>query len=306
MLTKHKPECPAGLLNKAKSLPPVRTAIVNAGAELSMASALAATREDLIEPVFFGDEKAIREWATELEWDISSFQVVEAADEATAAELAAREAGGGTIGSIMKGNIHTDIFLRKLLDNRWNLRTGRRLTHIFHMSVPGSDRALMITDAAVNVQPDFKTQKSIVENAVSLAHLLGIEIPKVAMLSATEVASEAIPSSIEAAELADWASANITNAEFCGPLAFDLAVSPEAARIKKITHPVAGNADVIVVPEVVCGNALFKMMVYFMGACAAGVVLGARVPIILTSRADPPQARLASAALASIIGANGP
>ena len=151
------------------------------------------------------------------------------------------------------------------------------------------------------MQPDLKTRQSIVENAVTLAHKIGIEEPKVAMLSATEIPSNAIPSSIDADELSKWASSKIPDAQFCGPLAFDLAVSPEAARIKKITHPVAGNSDVIVVPEIVTGNALFKMMVYFMGACAAGIVLGAKIPIILTSRADPPEARLASAALASII-----
>ena len=304
MLSNSKIECPPGLLEKAKLLPVVRTAIVNAGSELPMASAKAAQAECLIEPVFFGQSDAIKNHAEILDWDISGLEIIEAGTESIAAEYAAEHASKDLVGAIMKGDIHTDVFLRKLIDKRWQLRTERRLTHLFHMSTPSNERALLITDAAVNVQPDLKTRQSIVENAVGLAHSLDIKEPKVAMLSATEVVSDAIPSSKEAGELAEWASSNIKGALFCGPLAFDLAVSPEAARIKKVTHPVAGNSDIIVVPEIVAGNALFKMMVYFMGACAAGVVLGAKLPILLTSRADPPEARLASAALASIINAS--
>ena len=304
MLTKSKIVCPPDLLKKGKLLPPVKTAIVNAGSELPMASARAAQIEGLIEPVFFGQPEAIKIQAENLDWDISSYELVEAGDESIAAERAAEHASKNQIDSVMKGDIHTDTFLRKLIDKRWQLRTDHRLTHVFHMSIPGSKHPLLITDAAVNVQPDLKTRQSIVENAVALAHNLGITEPMVAMLSATEVPSNAIPSSIDAHELSEWANSNISNAQFCGPLAFDLAVSPDAARIKKIDHPVAGNADIIVVPDIVSGNALFKMMVYFMGACAAGIVLGAKIPIILTSRADPPEARLASAAIASIVCQN--
>lgn len=301
MLSKKPVECPKSLLKLAQKYPPVRTAIVNAGAHLPMASAEAATMGRLIEPVFFGNAEEIKSQATMLDWDISQYEVVDATDEVQAAGLAAEAAGTGQVSSLMKGNIHTDVFLKNLLDKQWGLRTGQRLTHIFYMSVVDHERGLIITDGAVNVNPDFETSKSIVNNAVIMAHALGVAMPNVAMLSATEEPNAAIPSSIKALELAKWASENIKNAQFCGPLAFDLAVSANAARVKKIDHPVAGNADIIVVPEIVTGNALFKMMVYFMGACAAGIVLGAKVPIILTSRADPPEARLASAALASII-----
>lgn len=301
MLSQNEIKCPDGLLNAARALPAVRTAIVNAGAYLPIASALEATREGLIEPVFFGDQVQIRHHAEKLDWDISVFQIIHADNEGHAAELAAKAAGSMDVASVMKGDIHSDVFLRMLLDKRWDLRTGRRLTHVFHMSMPDFDHPLLITDGAVNVAPDFKTKQSIVENAVNLAHQLGITRPNVAFLSATEEAIMSIPSSMEAAELAKWAKEHVKGAEFCGPLAFDLAVSHETARIKKFNNPVAGNADIIVVPEIVAGNALYKMMVYFMGACAAGIVLGAKVPIILTSRADPAASRLASAALASII-----
>jgi phosphate acetyltransferase len=304
MLSNNPVECPKSLLKMAQAYPPVRTAIVSAGAHLPMASAEAATKARLIEPVFFGRAEEIKKQAAMLGWDISEYELYDATDEMQAAELAAEAASTGNVSSLMKGDIHTDVFLKKLLNKQWGLRTGHRLTHIFYMSVVGHERGLMITDGAVNVQPDFETSKSIVSNAAILAQALGIAKPNVAILSATEEPSIAIPSSIHASNLAKWTSENIDNVQVCGPLAFDLAVSPEAARIKKIDHPVAGNADIIVVPDIVTGNALFKMMVYFMGACAAGIVLGAKVPIILTSRADPPEARLASAALASIISQN--
>ena len=304
MLSKNPVKCPKLLLKMAQAYPPVQTAIVNAGAHLPMASAKAATAARLIEPVFFGNADEIKSQATMLGWDISDYELIHATSEMQAAELAAKAASTGNISSLMKGNIHTDVFLKKLLDKQWGLRTGHRLTHVFYMSVAGHERGLIITDAAVNVQPDFETSKLIVSNAVIFAQALGIAKPNVAVLSATEEPSIAIPSSIHAAKLAKWASENIDSARVCGPLAFDLAVSRNAARIKKIDHPVAGNADIVVVPEIVAGNALYKMMVYFMGACAAGIVLGAKVPIILTSRADPPEARLASAALASIISQN--
>ncbi len=303
MLSEAAIKCPPVLLDMTRGMPPVRTAIVSAGSQTVMASARAATDAGLIEPVFFGKEAVVRDHAAELEWDIADFTIVDATSEEAAAERAAEMAGGGGVSSLMKGDIHTDIFLRKLLDRHWGLRTTQRLTHIFHMTTPACARALLITDAAVNVKPDFETQKSIVINAVTLAHALGIQTPKAALLSATEVPSISIPSSMEMARLSDWAVDAIENARVFGPLAFDLAISPTAAKIKRVTSPVAGDADIIVVPDIVTGNALFKMMVYFIGACAAGIVLGAKVPIVLTSRADPPEARLASVALAAIAAA---
>jgi phosphate acetyltransferase len=192
--------------------------------------------------------------------------------------------------------------MRAVLDPEAGLRTGRRLTHVFHMMWPNSERELLISDAAVNVHPDFKTKLDIVRNAVELAHLLGKSEPKVALLSATEEATDRVPSSVEAARLA----AHFAHAppelrcRIYGPLALDVAISVEAARLKEVADPVAGNADVLIVPNIETGNALFKMMVHFLHATAAGVVLGAAVPIMLTSRADPPEARLASAAVACL------
>ena len=181
------------------------------------------------------------------------------------------------------------------------LRTGRRLSHVFHMTVPGNDRVLMITDGAVNVAPNANTMIDIVNNAVGLAHALGNPKPKVAMLSGTESAIPAMPSSMQAKEIVDRARAGeVTGAIVDGPFAFDNAVSPEAAKLKGIESPVAGNADILAVPNIEMGNGLFKMMVYFMSGLAAGIVLGAKVPIVLTSRADPPEARFAATAIAAI------
>jgi len=191
------------------------------------------------------------------------------------------------------------------LNREAGLRTAGRLTHVFSMTFPGTspsdDKPLLIADAAVNAAPDTITQQSIVENAIAVARQLGIARPKVAFLSATETPNEHIASSLVAREMADWAKQNISDADFCGPLAFDLCVSAKAAQIKGVDDPVAGAADIIVVPEVVVGNALFKAMVHMMGACSAGVVMGAKVPVVLTSRADPVAARLASVALANLM-----
>jgi phosphate acetyltransferase len=186
------------------------------------------------------------------------------------------------------------------------LRTGRRLSHVFHMTVPGSDRVLMITDGAVNVHPNANTLMDIVKNAVGLAHALGNPEPKVAMLSGTESPIPAMPSSVQAKEIVDRARAGeVTGAIVDGPFAFDNAISPEAAKVKGITSPVAGQADILVVPNIEMGNGLFKMLVYFKSGLAAGVVLGAKVPIVLTSRADPPEARFAATAIAAIAAAKG-
>jgi phosphate acetyltransferase len=187
-----------------------------------------------------------------------------------------------------------------LLSPQAGIRTGRRMTHAFHMSVAGFERALVIADAALNVAPDLETKQAIIENSIDLARAAGVAEPNVALLSASETVSERMPSSADAAALTQWA-AQLPDAQIFGPLAFDNIVSRQAALMKGIDHPVAGDADIVVVPNIECGNALYKMMVYFLGACAAGLVLGGRIPVILTSRADPPAARLASAALAVLI-----
>lgn len=301
MLGKTQFECPQSLLSAVRSMAPLRTAIVNAGSAVVMESAFDATSAGVIEPLFFGDTDTIVKLAGELEWDISGYQIIHAADGTNAADTAAQAAGNGEAAAVMKGHIHTDVFMRALLARSANLRTKRRLTHVFHMTVPGREGQILITDGAVNIHPDIETKKAIIHNAVDLARALGIKRPKVALLSATEEPMEQMPSSMEARTLSDWARDDVADADVFGPLAMDLALSAEAARIKGLEHPVAGQADIIVVPDIVTGNALFKMMVHYMSACAAGIVLGAKVPILLTSRADPPAARLASAALAAIM-----
>lgn len=301
MLSQRPFECPAALLAQAQALPPIATAIANAGAALPMESARMACEAEIIEPLLVGDTNAIAAEAERMGWNISGLRIVPAANESEAADTAAALCRDDEARVLMKGHLHTDAFMLGMLKRDSGLRTGRRLTHVFHMTVPDDDAVLLITDAAVNVAPDVSTRIQAAKSAVDLAHALGIDHPKVAILSATEEVTPKMPSSLEAAEIADRARQELHGAEIHGPLAFDLAVSPEAAAVKGIDDPVAGNADILLVPNIETGNALFKMMVYFMSACAAGIVLGAKVPAILTSRADPPEARLASAAIASIL-----
>ena len=301
MLSTRPFECPPTLLARARQNPAVRTAVANAGAALALESAKQATEEKLIEPVLVGDRNDIARTADQIAWDISDYEIHHADDEGAAALTAAKLAGGGGVDALMKGHVHTDAFMMAILNRDSGLRTGRRLTHVFHMTVPDHEKALLITDAAVNIAPDLETKFEAIRNAVGLSRALGNENPHVAILSGTEEATDRMPSSVDAAVLTDRAMTELDSALVHGPLAFDNAVSPEAAQIKGIDHPVAGNADILLVPNIETGNALFKMMVYFMSACAAGIVLGAKVPAILTSRADPPEARLASAAIAAIL-----
>ena len=293
-------KCPQFLLDAARGGGKTRSAIVNAGKPVVMEAVREAVLEGLIEPLLFGDQSRIRACARDLDWPLDGVEVIDAASDREAARLAACAVRDGRAGLIAKGHIHTDDFLRAILARDACLLTGKRLTHVFCMTFPNADKPLLITDAAVNVEPDFETQKAIVENAVNLARAIGVNRPNVAMLSATEEASSAIPSSMAAKTLCVWAASAIPGADFAGPLAFDLCVSPRAVKIKNVTGPVPGNADIVVVPDITTGNALFKAMVYMTGACAAGVVLGAKVPAVLTSRADPPAARLASFALATL------
>jgi len=297
----ERAQCPASLLEAARGFAPMRTAVVNAGSDIIMESVRDCVEAGLIEPLLIGDPEDIRTSADKLGFDAERFTIDVSADEEDAALKGAAHAGAGRVEALLKGHVHTDVFMRAILDKRFSLRTGRRLSHIFHMSAPGHEKALFITDGALNTHPDLETRKAILLNAVDLAHALGLAKPHIALLSATEEPSAAIPSSVEAVELASWASENVSGAVVDGPLAFDIAVSAEAAQIKEVTAPVAGQADILMVPDIVSGNALFKMMVHFMGACAAGIVLGAKVPVLLTSRSDPPSARLASAALAVIV-----
>jgi len=301
MLSQLTPVCPQPLLNQAQALPAMVTAVVNAGSELALESAKLAFEAGIIVPILVGNIAAIQKAAQAIDWNIDQFELIASESEEDSAANAVQCVHQGTAKLLMKGNLHTDVLIRALLNKEHGLRTGERLSHLFHMSVPGSDRVLCITDAVVNVSPDTKTQLSILRGATDVMHALGILKPKVALLSATEVATQAMPSSIAAKELlAAMSDQDHQAADVFGPLAFDGAMSPEAAKIKGITHPVAGYADVLLVPNIETGNAIFKQLVYFNGATAAGVLMGAKVPVMLTSRADPPAARLASAALAVV------
>ena len=301
MLSQLTPVCPQPLLNQAQALPAMATAVVNAGSELALESAKLAFEASIIVPILVGNIAAIQKAAQAIEWNIDQFELIASESEEDSAAKAVQCVHQGMAKLLMKGHLHTDVLIRALLNKEHGLRTGERLSHLFHMSVPDSDRVLCITDAVVNVSPDTKTQLSILRGATDVMHALGNLKPKVALLSATEVVTQAMPSSIAAKELlAAMSDQDHQAADVFGPLAFDGAMSPEAAKIKGITHPVAGYADVLLVPNIETGNAIFKQLVYFNGATAAGVLMGAKVPVMLTSRADPPAARLASAALAVV------
>lgn len=306
MLSDEPFEIPKALIDRCRGIAPVTTAVAGADHIVALESARQAHEEGLITPVLIGDANEIKSLSNDIGWDAEGIRMIDADGEAESPGKAVELARAGEVGAIMKGHVHTDALMSAVVNRDKGLRTGRRLSHVFHMTLPGQDRALLITDAAVNVHPDVKTKVDIVKNAVELSHAIGNEYPKVAMLSATESVLAAMPSSGEAAEVVRIAaSGEVGNALVDGPFAFDNAVSPEAARLKGINSPVAGNADVLAVPNIETGNSLFKMMVYFMSATAAGIVMGAKVPIMLTSRADPPQARVASAALAALVAAHG-
>ena len=301
-LSTDTPDCPASLIAQAKSNGTPRVAIARAGAQLPMQAAQEATAAGIMTPIFVGEADAIQREADALGWDITGFDIHNTNGEADAANTAAGLCGADEADVLMKGHLHTDMFMKGVLTRDNGLRTSNRLVHVFHITPPGQDAPLLISDAAVNVTPDIKTRQACTQAVVDLAHARGIERPKVAFLSATESAIPSVPSSMEAAELCAWAKSEIQNADFSGPLAIDLILSPEAVATKGLTDdPVAGQADCIVVPDIVSGNAIFKSLVYLSGGCAAGVVMGAKVPVLLTSRADPPAARLASAALAAIL-----
>ncbi|HEX9702248.1 MAG TPA: bifunctional enoyl-CoA hydratase/phosphate acetyltransferase [Rhodospirillales bacterium] len=302
MLSRTPFEVPAKLAELSRKAPLRRMAIAGAGHPVPLESARQAAQAGLIEPVLIGGARDIAAHADEMGWDISGFEIIDKKSEAEACAEAARLAARGAAATLMKGHVHTDTLMRAVLDRDAGLRTDRRVSHVFHMTVPGSDKVLLISDGAVNVAPDARTMMDIVRNAVDVGHALGIAEPKVAMLSGAETENPSMPSSLLAAEIVRWAKAGkLGGAVVDGPFAFDNAISPEAARLKGIGGAVAGQADILAVPNIETGNALFKMMVHFMSGLAAGVVVGAKVPVVLTSRADPPEARLAAAMLAAVV-----
>lgn len=300
-LTSREPTCPPDLLARAQEIKSPRVAIAAAGSALPMEAAKEATEAGIMEPVFVGEPENITAEAQKLGWDISAFPLIEAHGEDDCADAAALACGEGQADVLMKGHLHSDTFMRAAVSRSAGLRTGERFVHIFHMSHPDGGKPLLVSDAAVNVAPSLSTRKDALKSMVRLLRSLGNERPKIAVLSATESVIESVPSSIEADEIVQWALAEVPDADVAGPLAIDGIISPKAAEIKKMKGPVPGHADGILVPDIVSGNAIFKSLVYFSGACAAGVVMGAKVPILLTSRADPAEARLASVALASVV-----
>lgn len=287
------------LLDEAKTAGPIRIAVPNAAQGLVIETLREAQRHGLVEPRLIDAPDAIATVARELGWKLKDEWIV-AAPEASAASKAVELARSGQADAVMKGHLHTDAFMRALLDRDLGLRLpGRRASHVFVAQVPSYPRLLGVTDAAINIAPDLNAKAEILRNAVELFALLGVSRPRVAVLSAVETVNPMIASTIDAASLALMARrSQIDGAIVDGPLAFDNAVSLRAAREKGIASEVAGNADIVLVPDLVSGNILVKNLVYLGGATAAGIVVGLRVPVVLTSRADPPTGRLASLALA--------
>jgi len=300
MLSNKEIVCPNNLLDYAHQKKGVKAAIVNAGKPLPMLSVQDAVKENLIDPIFIGDKKEIIKCAEDLKWDVSKFEIIDEPVENNTAAIAAKLASQNKIRIIVKGHIHTDILMKEVLKREYDLLGKTRLSHIWHMTIGKNDKPLIITDGALNVQPNVKTKMHILKNVINFSNRIGIERPKVAVLSATEEVLDSIPSSKDAAEITKLAKDENLNADVFGPLAFDNSISKKSAAIKGIKNAVAGVADVLLVPSVETGNGLVKMMIYFMGACAAGVVVGGKVPVVITSRSDEAQARLASIAAAVV------
>lgn len=286
------------LLARCQGLEPLRTAIVHPVDAVSLLGAVAAAKANLIVPVLVGPEKKIRTAAAQAQIDLGPFTIVPTEHSHAAAEKAVEMAKEHTVEALMKGSLHTDELMHAVMCEPL-LHTVRRISHVFVIDAPGYPRPLCLSDAAINIYPTLEEKRDIVQNAIDLALALGVEVPKVAILSAVETVTEKIRSTIDAAALCKMADrGQITGGIVDGPLAFDNAVSLEAAKTKGIVSPVAGSADIFIVPDLEAGNMLAKQLGYLAEADSAGIVLGARVPIILTSRADQTLARLSSCAIA--------
>ena len=289
-------------IERCKHLPAITTAVVWPLSDVALKGAVEAAQAGLIEPTLIGDEEAIKALAKRIGVAIDAYPIVHAESEGRAAELSVAMCRAGGAQALMKGSLHTDELLKPAMARDTGLRTSRRISHVFIMDTPAYARTLLITDAAINIKPEFEDKIHIVQNAIDLAHALGIPEPKVALLSAVETVNPKIPSTMEAAALCKMADrGQITGGILDGPLAFDTAVSEKAAAIKKLTSPVTGQADILVVPDLESGNMLAKQLEYLGGAQLAGIVLGAKVPTILTSRADSAKTRLTSCAVAVLL-----
>jgi phosphate acetyltransferase len=267
-----------------------------------MAGAMAAARRDLIRPILVGPQARLRATAAQAGVDIAGVEIVDTPHSHASAERAVALVREGRADALMKGSLHTDEVMAAVVARDTGLRTERRISHCFVMEVPRRPQALILTDAAINIAPTLADKVDIVQNAIDLAHALGIAEPRVAILSAMETVNPKLPSTIEAAALCKMAErGQITGGLLDGPLALDNAIDPEAAAVKKIVSPVAGRANILVVPDLEAGNMLAKSLSFLAGADAAGIVLGARVPIVLTSRADSEISRLVSCGVAVLV-----
>jgi len=300
MLSDKEIVCPNNLLDVAHRKKGILAGIVNAGKPLTMMSVMDAVNENLITPIFIGDKEDIDKCALDLNFDISNFEIIDEKIENKTSEIAADLASKEAIKIIVKGHIHTDVLMKEVIKKKYNLIGKTRLSHIWHMTLNKEDRPLIITDGALNVSPNVKTKMHILKNVINFCNRIGTVRPKISVLSATEEVLESVQSSLDAKEITELAKKENLNADVFGPLAFDNSISKKSAEIKGIKNLVAGDADVLLVPSVETGNALVKIMVYFMGACAAGVVVGGKVPVVITSRSDVATARLASIAAAVV------
>ena len=292
----------AKLLRRCQGLTPVTCAVVHPCDRDSLLGPLEAARRGLIVPVLVGPEAKIRAVAEAAGADISGVKILSTEHSHAAAEQAVAMARAGEVEALMKGSLHTDELMAAVVPSATGLRTARRISHAFLMDVPAYPRGLLVTDAAINISPSLEDKVDIVQNAIDLARVLGLAEPRVAILSAVETVTPKIQSTVDAAALCKMAErGQITGGVLDGPLAFDSAISEEAARTKKIVSPVAGRADILLVPDLEAGNMLAKQLQYLAGADSAGIVLGTRVPIVLTSRADSVRTRIASAAVMALV-----
>jgi phosphate acetyltransferase len=288
----------------AQRLPPVITAVVHPCDAVSLVGAVEAHRLNLISPVLIAPPTRLQDVARQNDIDITGLPLVASAHSHDSAAKGVALVREGKVAALMKGSLHTDELISAVVAHDSGLRTDRRISHCFIMDVPGYTAPLIITDAAVNIAPTLEDKVDIIQNAIDLAHAIGIPQPMVAILSATETVNPTVPSTVEAAALCKMADrGQITGGTLDGPLALDNAISHEAAAIKHIVSPVAGHANVLVVPNLEAGNMLAKSLSFLAGAESAGIVLGARVPIILTSRADTLVTRIASSAVATLVAA---
>jgi phosphate acetyltransferase len=289
-------------IERCKNLPAITTAVVWPLSDVALKGTVEAAVEGLIEPTLIGDEAAIKALAAKIGVDVSGYPILDCETERKAAELGVAMCRSGNAQAMMKGSLHTDELMKAAMKADTGLRTNKRITHVFIMDTPAYSRTVLITDAAINITPELEDKVHIVQNAIDLAHALGIPEPKVALLSAIETVNPKIKSTLDAAALCKMADrGQITGGILDGPLAFDTAVSTKAAKIKGLVSPVTGQADILVVPDLESGNMLAKQLEYLGGAQLAGIVLGARVPTILTSRADSAETRLTSCAVAVLL-----